>query len=179
LLASGVIPDIAAIGGCLANNTAPVMKPITAGKEIGIEWAATGVVPICFPGIALPPNFDATAAMRVHYMANCADLSILTVGAFFGINGTDAVTGGTQAAALAAGRAERSAVLNPTYQEAAAGSVTVYLTPAAHGSNVLTLTSAWLEYQIAASSGGAMGLKDMASNADNVVDFIASFKPKY
>jgi hypothetical protein len=98
LLASGVIPDIAAIGGCLASDTAPVMKPITTGREIGIEWAAAGVVPICFPGIALPPNFDATAAMRVHYMANCADLSVLTVGAFFGINGTDAVTGGTQAA---------------------------------------------------------------------------------
>lgn len=203
-LSAGAIQNLAAHGGILAVDSTPVLGHITAAKEVGLAWAAGNTDTLCIPGIPLPPDFDESVAASVHMVGYCADANVMTVAAFFGTNGTDA---GGNTLALAAGRAEVFKALTQANQEAHPGSVTITITPGAHGAATCYINSIWIEYTrkgwsaattpggaVTAAMGGAItntpagsittdahkfASADQAANADYEVCFIASFKPKY
>jgi len=135
-------------GGVPDGNTAPSLARINAAtdKALVLAWAAASVAEVQFPSFAYPPDLDDGAILSVHLlvkMAGAADTPVIAVGYFEGIGDTNA--GGNTGAASAALQ-ELTVNIAAADIGAAPNFATVCLTPGAHGTDILSLYAAWIEY---------------------------------
>lgn len=148
-IASNDIPATAATppGGLLTSNTAPLLKRTNAAtdKSMMIQWAATSVIEIQLPSVAIPIDFDVTKTSTLKIrakMGGATDTPTITANVFPGVGGADA---GAATAALSS----TAAVLTVSVAASiftVGDVVSVALTPGAHGTDALNLYAVWLEY---------------------------------
>lgn len=130
-------------------NTAPSLARVNGAtdKALRLAWAASGVDEIAFPPIIYPPDIDDTAPVTINVlaaMAGASDTPTLAIGYFEGVGDTNA--GGNTGAVTGTTVAKYSASIAHgdigTYPKAAC----ITLTPAAHGTDILYVYGAWVEY---------------------------------
>lgn len=148
VLAAGAV-QATTEGGVPDSNTAPSLNRVNGAtdKALRLAWAAASTVEIQFAPFVYPPDLDDTAAVEVHFlaaMAGATDVPVLTVAYFEGLGDTDA--GGNTAAVTGTTIAEYTRTIaaadvgpHPTF-------ATVGVTPAAHGTDILYIYAAWVEY---------------------------------
>jgi hypothetical protein len=142
------VGNIAANGGVLASDSTPILEAINAATDgcQRLNWAATNVDQVTTQAI-LPPDIDVTADITFHCrIASAAtnDAVGFTVDWFINEGDTKVVdtTGTNQTATYA----EKTATLGNADIDAGAQTITIGLTPVAHGTDAMYMTAAWLEY---------------------------------
>lgn len=148
-IASNDIQNTAATppGGILTLNTAPLLKRTNAAtdKSMMIQWAATSVIEIQLPSVAIPIDFDVTKTSTLKIrakMGGATDTPTITANVFPGVGGSDAgaATGALSSTAAVVTVAIAANIF--TVGDVAS----VALTPGAHGTDALNLYAVWLEY---------------------------------
>jgi hypothetical protein len=146
LVSSNDVANIAASGGTLAKDTAPILERVSTStdKALRIRWAAAGVVEIMLGQFALPPDMDTTQPVIINVLAQMAgatDTPTLALGYWPGVGGAN---GGGNTGALSNTLTQKTvSVAAPgTYPSMAA----ITLTPAAHATDALWLYGAWASY---------------------------------
>lgn len=142
------VANVAANGGLLASDTTPVLEAINAATDgcQRLSWAATNVDQVTFQ-TPLPPDIDVTADVVVHIraaMEAVADTPDITVDSFFNEGDTKVVD--TISAITGTAYAEYTGTIGNADVPAGAQTLTVGLTPAAHGTDDLYITAIWIEY---------------------------------
>jgi hypothetical protein len=175
LITGGIIPALAAGGGIIASDTDPYLAPITANKEIGLIWPAGSVVPICFPGIPIPPFFAvlSSSGFYVNFRGYSADHNKITMGVYFDINDTNR---GGDTNALTTAVSSQYVYGSGFATSLHPNSVTIYMTPKAHVTNPCVMLTASLTLQNPAASTEAKACIDFDNN---YLDFTASFTSKF
>lgn len=147
-LSSGSFINAAGNGGLLATDTTPILNT-TNGDTDGawrLAWAATNVDPIGFQ-VPLPPDLDEASAVEIHFraaMADTNDTPVISADSYFDEGDTKveddsgAVTGATYA--------EYTITIAAADVPAGAQTLSVELTPGAHGTDILYMTAIWVEY---------------------------------
>lgn len=137
-------------GGVPDNNTSPSLKRINAAtdKNGRIAWPAAGVAEVQWLNIPKPADLDEGSAVVVHLLAGMAgatDTPTIAVSYFEGVGDSNA---GGNTAALDATAGGKHVTVSIAAADVAAypGSFSVGLTPAAHGTDILYLYAAWIEY---------------------------------
>lgn len=145
--------NVAANGGVFATDTTPV-KQFTNGdtdSAARLNWVATNVDPFFFQ-FNVPEDYDEGSAITVNFLAamgGASDTPVLSLDTYFDVgdtkveDDTGAVTGTTVAtytASIAAGDIPASAK-----------TVSIEVTPGAHGSDTLLLYAVWVTYTVAAA----------------------------
>lgn len=136
-------------GGVPDGNTAPLIARVNGAtdKQGRLAWAAAGVEEIQFAPISYPGDLDDTAAVTVHFlaaMAGATDTPVLTVGYFEGVGDADA--GGATGAVTGTVVTEYTRTIAAGDIGAHPKSATITVTPAAHGTDILYVYAAWLEF---------------------------------
>jgi hypothetical protein len=144
---TGAIPNIAGNGGLLAADTTPILTSINAATDpsMRVAWAASNNDPIMW-SVVLPPDVDDTADMTfkcIAYSAGATDTPVLTIGAFFGIGDTNC---GGNTTAISATPTTKSVTLGAVDVLPAPGPLSITLYTAAHTTDIVYVTAAWLEY---------------------------------
>lgn len=168
-IASNDIQNLAAVGGIMASDSTPALARVNGAtdKALRLAWAAADVTEVAFPPVAIPR--DLTGAATVHLYAGSGgttDAPTIDVQAFVDVGDTEMGTA-TGAVPLSPAYAEVTAALTATNLGGHPGFLNLSLVPAAHGTDALYVYAAWIEYD---------RLVDLASDADNVVNFSATFK---
>jgi hypothetical protein len=146
---ANIFPAVANVGGLLASDTAPSIQRINAATDKGVRvnWAAGSSIELQFPTFAYPPDWDDASPVTVHFMAAMAgasDTPTLTVSYFEGLGDTDA--GGATAAVTGTTITEYTRTIAASDIGAHPNFASVSVTPGAHGTDVLRLYAAWIEY---------------------------------
>ena len=139
---------VAANGGVLASDTTPILEAINGGTDgcQRIAWAATNVDQIV-TSIPLPPDLDVTADLVLHTRiasAGTTNAVGFTVETFF--NEGDTKVSDTSETNQTATYAEKITTIAAADVPAGAQTITIGLTPVAHGTDAMYLTAVWLEY---------------------------------
>lgn len=147
-VSSNATINAAGNGGLLASDTTPIFQRVNGAtdKAIRLNWAASNVDEITW-SFAYPPDLDDTAALEVHFlaaMAGASDTPTLTVGYFEGVGDSDA--GGATAAVTGTSVAEYSVSIAGTDIGTPPKVASVSLIPGAHGTDILYVYAAWIEY---------------------------------
>lgn len=145
------VGNIAANGGVLASDSTPILEAINAGTDgcQRIHWAATNVDQVV-TSIPLPPDLDVTADLVLHTRIAAAatnDAVGFTVDTFF--NEGDTKVTDTSETNQTATYAEKITTIAAADIPAGAQTITIGLTPVAHGTDAMYLTATWLEYTAA------------------------------
>jgi hypothetical protein len=140
---------IAANGGVLASDTTPILEAINGATDgcQRINWAATNVDQVV-TSIPLPPDLDVTADLVLHTRiasASTTDAVGFTVDTFF--NEGDTKVTDTSETNQTATFAEKITTIAAADIPAGAQTLTIGLTPVAHGTDAMYLTATWLEYK--------------------------------
>lgn len=147
-LSSGSFINAAGNGGILATDTTPILNT-TNGDTDGawrLAWAAANVDPIGFQ-VPLPPDLDEASNVEIHFraaMASTNDTPVISADSYFDEGDTKveddsgAVTGATYA--------EYTITIAAADVPAGAQTLSVELTPGAHGTDILYMTAIWVEY---------------------------------
>ena len=135
-------------GGLLASDTTPILQRVNGAtdKALRLHWAAANVDEIT-QSFAYPPDLDDAAAVVVNIlaaMAGATDIPVLAVGYFEGVGDTNA--GGNTGAVTGTTVAKYTASIAAADIGAYPKQATVSLTPAAHGTDILYIYAAWIEY---------------------------------
>ena len=133
----------------MASDTTPILDAIDAATNgcQRILWAATNVDQVMFQ-TPLPPDIDDTADVVVHIraaMGNTNDTPDITVDSFFNEGDTKVVD--TISAITGTAYAEYTGTIAAVDVPAGAQTLTVGLTPAAHGTDTLAISAVWIEYK--------------------------------
>lgn len=152
-VSSNATINAAGNGGLLASDTTPILQRVNGAtdKALRLNWAATNVDEITW-SFAYPPDLDDLFALEVHVlaaMAGASDTPTLTVGYFEGVGDTDA--GGATAAVTGTTVAEYSVSIAATDVGTPPKVASVSLVPGAHGTDILYVYAAWIEYTRKAS----------------------------
>jgi len=147
-IGTGVVGNIAAIGGVLASDTTPSLTAIngvTNACQV-IHWATSGVDPIAIT-VPLPPDMDLTKDLVLHLRivsGGTTNAVGFTVDSWFNEADTKVVdsSGTNQTASYA----EVIATIAAADIEVGAQTVTISLTPVAHTTDTMRLSATWLEY---------------------------------
>ncbi|MCP5097198.1 MAG: hypothetical protein GY943_16750 [Chloroflexi bacterium] len=141
------IPAIAANGGVLASDSTPILEFANGDTDsaLRINWAAGNSDPIVFQ-VPLPPDLDVSKDFEIHFraaMAGATDAPAVNADTYFNegdtkVEGSVAVSGVTFAEYIIT----VAAADVPT----GAQTSTVELTPDAHTTDALYVTSIWGEY---------------------------------
>jgi hypothetical protein len=142
------VGNIAANGGVLASDSTPILEAINAATDgcQRFNWAATNVDQVTVQAI-LPPDIDVTADIVFHCRIaseGTTDAVGFTVDWF--INEGDTKVVDTTTTNQTATYAEKIATLGNADIDAGAQTITIGLTPVAHGTDAMYMTAAWLEY---------------------------------
>ena len=142
------VGNIAANGGILASDTTPILDAINAATDgcQRVLWAATNVDQV-IAQIPLPPDIDVTKDVVVHIraaMGDTTDTPDITVDSFFNEGDTKVVD--TISAITGTSYAEYIATIAAADVPAGAQTLTIGLTPAAHGTDTLAISAIWIEY---------------------------------
>lgn len=143
------VGTIAANGGILASDTTPVLDAINAATD-GCQrllWAAANVDQVIFQ-VPLPPDLDTSADLVLHariVSGGTTDAVGFTLASFFDEGDTSiADTSGTN---QTTSWTEVIATIATADIPSGAQTLTVGLTPVAHGTDTLALSALWLEYK--------------------------------
>lgn len=147
-VSSNATINAAGNGGLLASDTTPIFQRVNGAtdKALRLAWAASNVDELTW-SFAYPPDLDDAQAVEVHFlaaMAGATDIPTLTVGYFEGIGDTDA--GGATAAVTGTTIAEYSRTIAAADVGAHPNFASVSLIPSAHGTDILYVYAAWIEY---------------------------------
>ena len=128
--------------------TTPVLDMANGDTDsvLTVSWVATNVDEVLFQ-VPLPPDFDPTADLVLHIRAAMEDVNDTpTIGSDTYFNEGDTKVEDVSAAITGTSYAEYTITVAASDIPAGAQTVTMELTPGAHGSDVLYITAMWLEY---------------------------------
>lgn len=130
-------------------NTSPSIARVNGAtdKQVRVVWAAGNAAELQFPSIALPPDFDTSAACTVKFLAASAGATnspVITVAWFSGVGDTD--QGGATGAVTGTTIAAYSRSIAASAANTAAKPVSISITPGTHGTDALHVYAAWVEY---------------------------------
>ena len=133
--------------GYLGPATTPVLDMLNGDTDsaLSITWAAADVTAIAMQ-VALPPNLDVASDLVLHFrgkMGGATDTPTIASDTYFNEGDTKVEDA---SAAMGAAYAENVITIAAADIPAGAQSVTVELTPGAHGTDTLILTAFWLEH---------------------------------
>ncbi len=146
---SMAVGNIAAACGVLGSDTTPTLAPINGGTNgcQQVEWVESNNDPVIFQ-VALPPDLDDTADLILHTRIKSAGTTNavgFTVDSWFD-EGDTKVTDTSETNQTATWAEKITTIANGDVP-AGAQTLTVSLTPAAHTTDHLYLSSVWLEYK--------------------------------
>jgi hypothetical protein len=146
---SNAITNIAGNGGVLASDTTPVLNFTNGDTDSALRvlWAATNVDPVIFQ-VPLPPDLDEASNVEVHFraaMEGATDTPVISADSYF--NEGDTKVEDDSAAVTGTTYAEYIITIAAADVPAGAQTMTVELTPGAHGDDDLYMTAVWVEYQ--------------------------------
>lgn len=153
-IATNDIDTTANHGGNLNVDSSPKLKRVNTStdKALKIEWIAGNVDEVQFPTVPMPPDFDETADATIHLvakMSSTTDTPTIDVQVFDGIGDTEM---GGATAALSGTLAELTVTIaNANITGNPLGFFNISLVPGAHGTDLIELYSAWIEYTRKAS----------------------------
>ncbi len=139
---------IAAIGGVTASDSVPILSAINGATD-GCQrllWAATAVTQVTLQ-TPLPPDLDDAQDIVLHVraaMGGANDTPTIAMASYF--NEGDTAVADTVAAVTGAAYAEYIGTIATADVPVGAQTLTIGLTPAAHGTDTLSITALWLEY---------------------------------
>lgn len=147
-LSSGSFINAAGNGGLLASDTSPILNTINGDTDGAwrVQWAASNSDLVGFQ-VPLPPDLDEAANVEIHFraaMAGATDTPVISADSYFDEGDTKveddsaAVTGTTFA--------EYTITIAAADVPAGAQTLSVELTPGAHTTDALYITSIWVEY---------------------------------
>jgi hypothetical protein len=147
-IATNDTQNLAAHGGIMASDSTPALARVNGAtdKALRLAWAAADVTEIAFPPVAKPHDLDSSADMTVHLwckMAGATDTPTIDCQFFDGEGDTEA---GAATTACGSTLAEEIATIPAAGIGAAPGFFNISLVPAAHGTDILYLYMAHLEY---------------------------------
>jgi hypothetical protein len=145
--ATGDVGDIAAIGGVLASDTAPILLARATTNDHVISWATTEVDPIGV-SLALPNDFDDTADayLDLEVSSGSTDAATIVVASSWG-GGAEVSDSTSDVATKSATQHVLEVVIAHGDIPAAAACVSFRLTPPAHAANAILLHGARLKYK--------------------------------
>lgn len=146
-LSSGSFINAAGNGGLLASDTTPILTTINGDTDGAwrLAWAASNVDPIGFQ-VPLPPDLDEASVVEIHlraYMAGATDTPVISADSYFDEGDTKVED---DSPALNATPTERIISIAAADVPAGAQTLSVELTPGAHGTDILYVTAIWVEY---------------------------------
>ena len=142
------VGNIAANGGVLASDSTPILEAINAATDgcQRFSWVLDDVDQITIQAI-IPPDIDVSADIVFHCRIASEDTTDavgFTVDWF--INEGDTKVVDTTTTNQTATYAEKVATLGNADIPAGSQTITIGLTPVAHGTDAMYMTAAWLEY---------------------------------
>ena len=134
--------------GLLGTDTTPILDMTNGDTDsaLRLSWIAADQDAVILQ-TPLPPNFDTTADLVLHIraaMSNTNDTPVIDADTYF--NEGDTKVEDASGAITGTSFAEYIITIAAADIPAGAQTVSVELTPAAHGSDALYVTAAWLEY---------------------------------
>ncbi len=142
------VGNIAANGGLLASDSTPILEAVNGATDgcQRVAWAATNVDQVMFQ-VPLPPDFDVSSDLEIHIrglMGGATDTTTSLVSAAYFNEGDTAVadTGSTDFTAAAS---EVIITIANADIPTGAQTLSIGLTPEAHGTDALYVTAVWLE----------------------------------
>jgi hypothetical protein len=145
LATAGDVGAIAAVGGLLASDSAPVLSGTGATVSQQVAWA-TGSVGQILIDVALPEDFDGrdNAVLELFVASGTTNPATFTVTTSWdgGANVTDTATDAVQSATVH----KISAVIAAADIPDKPSFVSIALTPAAHATDAIVLKAARLRY---------------------------------
>lgn len=147
-LTSLVETDATNIVAALGPATTPVLDMSNGDTDSALRllWAATNVDPVLFQ-VALPPDLDEAANVEVHLraaMEAANDTPVINADSYF--NEGDTKVEDASGAVSGTTPAEYIITIAAADVPAGAQTLTVELTPAAHGTDDLYVYAIWVEY---------------------------------
>ena len=172
-VASNNIPDAAGIGGILASDTTPILQFTNGDTDsaLRLNYAATVVDPITFQ-VVLPDDLDEGQNIVINVraaMSNTNDTPTLTAETFF--NEGDTKVSDASAAVTGATVADYAITIAAADVPSGARTMSVELTPGAHGTDILYVYGIWVEYSILATPALGYTNGDTDSAAIRFGDF--------
>lgn len=148
-VATMAVGNIVANGGVLASDTTPILGPINGATDgcQQVSWAASNNDPVIFQ-VPLPPDLDDAADLVVHTRiksAGTTDAVGFTVDSWFNEGDTKVVD--TSETNQTTTWAEKIATIAAADVPSGAQALTVSLTPVAHTTDIMYMSSVWLEYK--------------------------------
>jgi predicted RecA/RadA family phage recombinase len=142
------IQALAAHGGILAKDSTPILEftNLDTDSAIRLNWAATDVNAIAIQ-TPLPPDLDVASNVELHMraaMGGATDTPVIDADTFF--NEGDTKVSDASAAITGTTVTEYTITVAAADVPAGAQTMSVELTPAAHGTDALHVYALWLEY---------------------------------
>ena len=167
--------DPAGFGGLLAKNTTPILQFANGDTDSSFQlvWAASNNDPVAFQ-VALPPDLDTAADLAIKFraiMGGATDTPVVAADTYFNEGDTKVEDNSD---ALGAAWAEQTITIAAADIPTGAKTITVELTPGAHTTDALSISSAWLEYT--STQGSEFALTDQTADANCRVHFGATFR---
>ena len=131
----------------LTGSTTPVRDMANGDTDSGIvlTWVASNSDAIIFQ-VSLPPDLDVASDVVIHFRAKsggATDTPVIAADSYFNEGDTKIED---DAAALGAAYAEKTITIAAADVPAGAQTLTVELTPGAHTTDTIVLSSIWVEY---------------------------------
>lgn len=146
-LAAADIQNAAANGGLLAKDTTPILERVNVGTDpaLRLKWAATNVDALTISVIS-PPDLDVAQTVEVKLrarMSGSTDTPTVAVDLREDVGGSN-LGGNTGALSSSIATVERACTVTADTTTQKAWTITI--TPGAHGTDLLELYAAWIEY---------------------------------
>lgn len=144
--ATGDVGNVAAIGGVLASDTAPILRAEATTNSWEISWTTGNVDPIGVQ-FMLPPDLDDTASAFLDLIVYSGTTDAATMGVATSWNGGSEVTDSADdSGTKSATRHTITATIAAADIPASSTHVTIRLTPPTHATNAIQLVGAILRY---------------------------------
>jgi hypothetical protein len=146
---SNDITNAAGNGGVGATDSTPALEYVNGDTQSTLQWlwAAAGVDPIVTQ-VMLPPDLDDTQPIVFHatgIVGGVADTPLLSLDSYFyGATGDGGTKVEDNTGSFGDGTSEVTATIAGS--DVIAGTLTIEVTPAAHGTDTLAVFSTWLTY---------------------------------
>jgi hypothetical protein len=143
------IGDLAANAGLLANDATPLLERVSTStdKALRIAWAASDVTEMQADPVMMPPDLAETVDVTIHLLAQMSgatDTPTINAEVFDAVGDTE--MGGVTAALSASIQELTVTIANADISGNPLGFFNVSLIPGAHGTDILWLYGAWMEY---------------------------------
>jgi hypothetical protein len=142
------IQNLAAHGGILAKDSTPILEYINGDTDsaIRMNWVATDVAAVAIQ-VPLPPDLDTSADVELHFRAAMsASNEGVTVNLDTFFNEGDTKVEDSQTVAIGTTYNERTITIAAADVPSGAQTMSMEITPGAHGTDGLFITAFWIEY---------------------------------